>query len=184
MKLIALVGMTGSGKTEVSNLIKEKGFTRIRFGDITDEILEQKGLELNEENEREFRENVRKEHGMEAYAKLNLEKIQNSLKTNNVVIDGLYSWEEYNYLKEKLPGIIIVAVYSSPKQRYERLENREVRPLTNEQSSMRDIKEIKNLNKAPPIAMADYTILNVGTMFDMENNVTKFMEWLNQNEKA
>ncbi len=184
MKLVALVGMTGSGKTEISNLIKEKGFIRIRFGDITDEILEQKGLALNEDNERSFRENIRKEHGMAAYAKLNLEKIQNALKTKSVVIDGLYSWEEYLYLKEKLPKIIIVAVYSSPKQRYERLENRKVRPLTKEQSSTRDVKEIKNLNKAPPIAMADYTILNVGTMFDLENNVSKFMEWLNQNEKA
>ena len=37
MKVAAIVGMTGSGKSEVARLFEESGFSRIRFGDITDE---------------------------------------------------------------------------------------------------------------------------------------------------
>ena len=43
--------------------------------------------------------------------------------------------------------------------------------------------EIENLHKAGPIAIADYTLYNVGTMFDFEKNLDKFTEWLEeQNE--
>jgi len=36
---------------------------------------------------------------MAAYAILNLPAIDSALKKSNVVIDGLYSWEEYVTLK-------------------------------------------------------------------------------------
>jgi len=181
MKLIALVGMAGSGKSSVAKLFG-KDYSLIRFGDITDEILNKKNLEITEENERDLREKMRAEHGMGAYAKLNLEKIRTGIKKNNVVIDGLYSWEEYLILKKEFPKILLVAVYTPPNLRYERLSERPERTLTKEQGEERDKKEIKNLNKAPPIVMADYTILNVGTEFDLKNNFDKFIEWLEENE--
>ena len=183
MKLIAIVGMAGSGKSELANLFGESGFTIIRFGDITDEILIKKGLEINEENEKKARENLRDEHGMAAYAKLNLEKIEDALKNNHVVIDGLYSWEEYLFLKEKFRHIITLAVYAPPDARYERLVDREVRPLIKEQSRKRDVKEIENLNKSGPIAMADYTIFNVSTLFDLKDNLGKFIEWMKTEDR-
>ena len=181
MKLIALVGMAGSGKSVVSKLFGEE-YKIIRFGNITDEILKKRNLPLTEENEKNFREHIRAEHGMAAYAKLNLEKIKENLKKNHVVIDGLYSWEEYLVLKKEFPKLTLVAVYAPPETRYLRLGEREVRSLTKEQSEERDKKELKNLNKAPPIAMADYTILNTGTMFDLKNNFDKFIEWMLENE--
>jgi dephospho-CoA kinase len=118
---------------------------------------------------------------MEAYAKLNLPKIEESIKKNNVIIDGLYSWEEYLFLKSKFgKELIVLAIYSPPDMRYERLVDREVRPLTMEQARARDKVEIENSNKAPPIAMADYTILNVSTMYDLKNNTDKFFEWMKE----
>ncbi len=100
MKVVSIVGMTGAGKSEVSRIFEESGFIRIRFGDVTDEEVKKRGLELNEENERHVRELLRKEHGMSAYAKLNLPRIDSALKRSDVVIDGLYSWEEYTFLKD------------------------------------------------------------------------------------
>jgi len=46
MKLVSIVGMTGSGKSEVAKVFEENGFTRVRFGDITDEEIRKQGLEL------------------------------------------------------------------------------------------------------------------------------------------
>ena len=94
MKVVSVVGMTGAGKSEVARLFEENGFIRIRFGDVTDEEIRKRGLELNEENERYIRELLRKEYGMSAYARLNLSKIDLTRKQSDVVIDGLYSWEE------------------------------------------------------------------------------------------
>ena len=37
MKVVAIVGMAGAGKSEVAHAFESNGFTRIRFGDVTDE---------------------------------------------------------------------------------------------------------------------------------------------------
>src|SRR4030066_2274204 len=122
MKVISIVGMAGSGKSEVAKVFERSGFKNIRFGDITDEEVKKRGLELNEENERRVRQQLRQEHGMAAYAKLNLPKIDALLKSSNVVVDGLYSWEEYTLLKSRYgDDFHAVAVWASPKTRYGRL---------------------------------------------------------------
>jgi len=161
MKVVSVVGMTGSGKSEVARFFNFKGFTTVRFGDITDEAVKAKGLPLTEENERPVREGLRKEHGMAAYAKLSIPRIDTALQNSNVVVDGLYSWEEYLVLKEKYGNqFYVVAVWSSPADRYKRLGGRKIRPLTPEQAASRDRAEIENMNKGGPICMADFTILN------------------------
>jgi dephospho-CoA kinase len=75
MKVVSIVGMTGAGKSEVSRVFEKNGFTRIRFGDLTDEEMKRRGLKPSEESERLVRELLRKEQGMAAYAKLNLPRI-------------------------------------------------------------------------------------------------------------
>lgn len=181
MKLIAIVGMAGAGKSELSKFFENAGYKKIRFGDITEQIVREKGLDVNEENEKKVREGLRKEYGMDAFARLNFLNIEEAVQNSNVIIDGLYSWEEFTFLKEKYgKKLIVLAVYAPPETRYERLVDREIRPLTKEQSRGRDKVEIENSNKAPPIAMADYTILNVGTLHDLEEKYEKFMEWINE----
>jgi dephospho-CoA kinase len=161
MKVVSIVGMAGSGKSEAAQVFQENGFARIRFGDVTDEEVRKRGLALNEENERQVRELLRKEHGMAAYAELNLPAIDSALKNRDVVIDGLYSWEEYTFLKDYYgKGFCMVAVWASPETRYARLTTRPKRPLTLEEAISRDRAEIENSNKGGPIAMADFTILN------------------------
>jgi dephospho-CoA kinase len=176
MKVVSIVGMVGSGKSEVARLFKEKGFVIVRFGNITDEAVREQGLSLTEENERPIRERIRKEHGMAAYAKLSVPRIDDALKTANVVVDGLYSWEEYIYLKEYYGDrFIVIAVWASPNTRYARLGNRKVRPLTPLEATGRDRTEIENLNKGGPIAMADFTIVNNDSLSDLKKQVERII---------
>jgi len=157
--------MPGSGKSEVARVFQKHGYAGIRFGDITDEEVRKRGLKLDESNERMVREDLRKKHGMAAYAILNLPRIEAALQKSNVVIDGLYSWEEFKYLRDRLGGRLhIVAVWSPPETRYARLRTRAVRPLNAGEARERDYSEIENVNKGGPIAMADYTITNNGTL--------------------
>ena len=165
MKVVSVIGMAGAGKSEVARLFERNGFIRIRFGDITDQEIEKRGLESSEKNERYIRELLREEHGMAAYATLNLPRIDSALKYSSVVIDGLYSWEEYTFLKSYYgEDLYVVAVWASPRTRYARLASRTNRRLTTEEAFNRDRAEIENVNKGGPIAMADFTIINESSL--------------------
>jgi dephospho-CoA kinase len=106
---------------------------------------------------------------MAAYAILNLPKFKKLFKNGNVIADGLYSWAEYKFLKEKFRNMCLIAVYAPPKLRYERISIRVMlkedtklrnRPFSKADAKKRDFAEIENLDKGGPIAMADYTITN------------------------
>jgi dephospho-CoA kinase len=176
VKVVAIVGMAGSGKSEVAAVFRDKGFIIVRFGDITDEEVGRRGLPLTEANERAAREGLREKHGMAAYARLSLPKIEAALKKSNVVIDGLYSWEEYLFLKERYgEDFIVVAVWASPRTRYARLAARKVRSLTEKEAAARDRAEVENLNKGGPIAMADHTIINESSLEEMKSQVERII---------
>ena len=179
MKVVAIVGMTGAGKSEVARVFEARGFKRVRFGDTTDEELRNRGLEQNEDNERRIREQLRKKHGMAAYAKLNLPKIDRSLKSSDVVIDGLYSWEEYILLRERYGRrLSLVAVWASPATRHARLAHRTRRPLTPEEAAGRDKSEIESINKGGPIAIADFTIVNEASLPRLEKETVRVLSAL------
>jgi dephospho-CoA kinase len=174
MKVVALVGMAGSGKSEVSRVFEDSGYQRVRFGDVTDEEVAKRGLKLNEANEKLVRESLRVEHGPAVYAKLSMPKIDKFLKSSNAVIDGLYSWEEYLVLREKYANnLTLILVHSSPATRYTRLATRPIRPLTKEEAIGRDAAEIENINKGGPIAMADYIIINASSFDDLKSHAQK-----------
>ena len=176
MKVVAIVGMAGAGKSEVARLFEEHGFKKVRFGDITDEELKKRRLETSEENERYVRQQLRKNHGMAAYAQLNLPRIDNALKSSNVVVDGLYSWEEYILLKEYYgKKFTTVAVCTSPATRHGRLAHRAERALTVEEADSRDKSEIENINKGGPIAIADFTIVNEGSLEELSKETERVL---------
>ena len=179
MKVVAIVGMAGAGKSEVARIFEKSGFRKVRFGDITEDEIKNRGLELDEKNERYVREQLRKEHGMSAYAKLNLPRIDASLKLSDVVVDGLYSWEEYTLLKARYnERFSTVAVWASPATRHARLRNRAKRPLTVEEAASRDKAEIENSNKGGPIAMADFTIINEASLKELERETERILSAL------
>jgi dephospho-CoA kinase len=176
MKVVSVVGMAGAGKSEVARVFEESGYTRIRFGDVTEEEIKKRGLLGGEANERYIRELLRKEYGMVAYAVLNLPKIEKAMQKSNVVIDGLYSWEEYVFLKNRLGDVFhVVAVCAPPVLRYARLAERPVRRLTGDEARERDQSEIENLNKGGPIAMADYIVPNVTDLDGLREKVREIV---------
>ncbi len=179
MKVVAIVGMAGAGKSEVARVFEEHGYKKVRFGDITDAELKNEGLQRNEEGERYIRQQLRREHGMAAYAKLNLPRIDSSLESSNVVIDGLYSWEEYIFLNEYYgKQLTTVAVWASPTTRHGRLADRIERPLKVREAASRDKSEIENINKGGPIAMANFTIVNEASLEELEKETERVISAL------
>lgn len=172
-KIIAIVGMCGSGKSIASDYYENLGYKKVYFGGVTIDKLKEENLEVNPENERLMREKLRQNYGMGAYAYLLLPKIEEFSKIGNVVLDGLYSWEELKILKDKFPNLTLLAIVVNKEKRYGRLVDREIRPLTHEEANKRDITEIENLAKGGPIAFADYYILNNGNIEEYKKDLDK-----------
>ena len=166
-KLIAIVGMSGSGKSVASDYLEKEGFNKIYFGGVVLDTLKSEGLEINPDN-------------------LLLPKIKESIKNNDTVLDGLYSWDEYLVLKETFGDMLkIIAIVTDKNIRYERVGTRKVRPLNKKEITKRDISEIENLAKGGPISMADYFILNNGSIDDYHKRLDQILNEIGgmQNEE-
>lgn len=187
-KIVFIVGMPGAGKSIVSDELVVNGFEYVRFGQIVMDKIKEQGLEVSEENEKRIREGLRKEYGMAAFAILNIPKFDELLKKSNVVGDGLYSWSEYKVLKDKYGDLMhVVAVFAPPELRHKRLSERKVandpkmrfRSFTLEEAKSRDYAEIENIEKGGPIAMADFTIINIGTVDELKQSVKDILRKIN-----
>lgn len=178
-KIVAVVGMCGSGKSEVTNLFLKNNYQRVYFGDVTFDELKKRNLPLNWENEKLIREEFRASGDMGIYAKLNAPKIKDLYKNSNVVVESLYSWSEYKYLKEIYDNdFYVVAVVTDRAVRESRLSTREKRPMTIEDVKNRDYSEIENLEKGGPIVRADFYIINNGNYEEMVKQAQKIIKRL------
>ena len=187
-KIVCITGLCGSGKSEVADFFVKQNYAYFRFGQITLDEIKKRNLEPTEANERPIREEFRKKYGMAAFAHLNIPKIDAFLSEGkNILGDGLYSWSEYKKLKNKYgENLIVIAVYASPKTRYARLADRrnhydqdpdlKYRSFSPEEAKTRDYAEIENIEKAGPIAMADFTIINEGSLEELKNQIDKIWE--------
>lgn len=176
-KIIAIVGMCGSGKSIATDELEHQGWKKIYFGGVTYKKMKEAGIERTPDSERIFREELRQKYGPECYAKLLLPEIEESLKSSNVVLDGLYSWYEYTYLKNKLGSKLkLICIVTDKKLRYKRISARKERPFTKEKAIERDISEIENLYKGGPIAYADYFLFNNGTLEEYQKRLEEILK--------
>ncbi|MBI3442883.1 MAG: AAA family ATPase [Candidatus Sungbacteria bacterium] len=176
--IIAVVGLAGSGKTEATARFLERGFFRVGFNEPVYEEVARLGLGRNQHDERMVREQMRKDHGMGVMADRSIPKIEQALaEGKDVVAESLYSWAEYKIMKERFgEAFRALAIYAPPSVRYERLHGRAERPLSFEEARARDYAEIEGTDKAGPIAIADWTISNMGSREEFLKNVDALLD--------
>lgn len=167
VKIVAFVGLTGSGKSSAVDYLTTKGYPKVYFGGIVLDAMTEAGLEHTQENEQPFREKLREREGKDFVVNRIVTQIRGLIDAGQrrIIADGLYTWTEYKILKKEFPGELTVVAVVAPKHlRHHRLTMRPVRPLTVEEADQRDWAEIENLEKGGPIAIADHYIINNGNL--------------------
>ena len=173
-KIIALVGLAGSGKSSAVEYLTEKGFPKIYFGGIIYKAMDEAGIEKTWDNQQQFREEIRRREGKDFVIKRVIKNIHDLINAgqNKIVLDGLYTWSEYKLLKHEFPGQVVVIAIVTPKYlRYQRMAKRIERPMQPHEVDQRDWSEIENLEKGGPIAIADYFIINDGSLEQLHQKI-------------
>ncbi|MBQ6394581.1 AAA family ATPase [Candidatus Saccharibacteria bacterium] len=180
IKLVAIVGMSGSGKSVAVDYLTEKGIPKVYFGGMILKEVERRGLAVTPDNERFVREDVRERFGKDWVVQQVIAEVEDLVAAGQkkIVLDGLYSWTEYKIMKKKYPGeeLQVIAVVVDKDLRHKRVGKRPIRPLTPEEIQLRDKTEIENLEKGGPIVAADYYILNNGTIEEMHKRLVEILE--------
>lgn len=163
VKIVAFVGLAGSGKSSAVDYLTEKGYPKVYFGGIVLDEVKRRGLELTQENEQPIREELRAKEGKDFVVRRIIKQIHELVEAgqHRIVADGLYTWTEYKVLKHEFPGELTVVAIVAPRHlRQHRMANRPIRPLTPAQLDQRDWAEIENIEKGGPIAIADHFVMN------------------------
>jgi dephospho-CoA kinase len=181
LKILAFVGMTGSGKSTAIEYFTEKGFPKVYFGGVIYQAMAEAGIEKGEDNEKVFRVEIREKEGSDFIVKRIIQQIKDlsAAGQHRIIADGLYTWDEYKALRHEFPGNLTVVAITAPKdKRYRWLESRKDRPQTPTISAGRDEREIEDLQKGGPIAAADYFVHNDGSIETMQAQLASIAELL------
>lgn len=179
IRLLALVGMPGAGKTAAVDYIANKGWPKVYFGGIVYDEMTKAGIEITAESQQAFREQLRALKGKDYIARRAIEEIRRLITAgqHNVVLDGVYSWSEYKALKHEFHHEFEVIAIVAPRHvRHYRLANRPERPFTEDEAMHRDFTEIENIEKGGPIAIADHYVVNIGSMDDLHHKIDDIMQ--------
>ncbi|MBR2587288.1 AAA family ATPase [Candidatus Saccharibacteria bacterium] len=181
VKILAIVGMSGSGKSVAVDHLTALGYPKVYFGGMIYKEMERRGIERTPdgESEKKFREEIRRTEGKDWVVRQVIEEVRRLIEAGQrrIVLDGVYSWTEYLALKREFPGeMIFLALVVPKKLRYKRVSERPERPFNRQEIMERDRSEIENLEKGGPIAAADYYILNNGTIEEANEKIDEILK--------
>ena len=181
VKILAIVGMSGSGKSVVVDALTEKGYPKVYFGGMIYKEMEKRGIERTEdgESEKKFREEIREKEGKDWVVNQVIAETKDLISAGQkrIILDGVYSWTEYKILKHEFPtNLTFVAIVVDKKLRYARVAKRPDRAFDTQAIRERDRSEIENLEKGGPIAAADYYILNNGSIGEIKTRLDEILK--------
>uniref|UniRef100_A0A7C2VL12 UPF0200 protein ENO77_00630 n=1 Tax=Ignisphaera aggregans TaxID=334771 RepID=A0A7C2VL12_9CREN len=177
--LVLIAGLPGAGKTVFSEVARAVGIPVVVLGDVVREEVRKRGLQPSLESVLAVAQELRERYGREAIVMLALPIIVELLKHHCVVVvDGVRSIDEVNYIKNKVDAdILVVAIHASPKTRFARISarNRAGDPKSWEEFVKRDYMEL-SWGIGNIIALADKMLVNEGSVEEFKNSVRELLQ--------
>ena len=185
--IVGVVGKIAAGKTTVAKFFEERGFCRVSCSDplidlLTHNVSDYSWIpELPEKAEPtrerliEFGKHLKETYGEDILIRLAVDKMRNCKK---VVIDGVRSKGEIEAIK-RLGGKVIY-VEARPEIRFERLMRRKA----SKDKDIRSFEDFKAMDDAEEQlyhtselkGLADYVIVNEGTLEELREKVEEIIE--------
>lgn len=174
LKVIGLVGLTGSGKTEVAKFLSDLGVPRVRMGDVVWRELKRRGREISETSVAELANELREREGMGAIAKRCIPLIrERGREKQAVVVDGIRGLEEVEEFRKAFgEDFCLWGVWAKPSTRYSRISGRGREDDAPERFREKDERELGwGLGKA--FALADELVINEGSLEELRAQVMR-----------
>lgn len=153
-KVIGLSGNIGSGKTTVTDYLKNKGFITCRFSRLLEKFLQEKNEEINRSNLQKLGAVIHQSHAQRWFGK----KLAVSLPPNkNIAIDGLRYPEDHALMVESFgPSFFHIHIEAPFAIRQNRIKDRKIEDIPIQESMNNPTESmINDLSK-----IANHTICN------------------------
>ena len=172
--LLLITGMAGSGKTTLSDMLRENGYSLFTMGDVIRHEVRMRNQPPTPENLGKMAEQIRKTGGDAAVARKCIPLIIGE-PNNRVALDGVRSLDEVYAFQEAF-NTFLVAVHASPESRYQRLKGRgrSDDPSNRQIFRERDRREL-SFGMGNAIALSDYIILNDDGLDNLERELDKLI---------
>jgi len=185
VRIIAVTGMPGSGKSVFAEHAQELEYQIVVMGDVVRAKVVEEGFEPTPERSQKMMIKLREEMGEKAIAHLTCEVIDKLIEEGKkkIIIDGIRSQAEVLHFQEHIGNdFVIVAIHVDPSLRYERLRlrGRKDAPTTEEEFKKRDLIELE-LGLGETIAFSNYIIPNNKSLEDFK---ILSLDLLNELEKG
>jgi dephospho-CoA kinase len=171
MKVIGVVGLPASGKSEFSKIAAGMGVPVIVMGDMIRRAVSEAGLEPNDSNFGATANRLRAEGGMDAIARLCIHEIQKQ-SAPLVLVDGIRGDAEVALFRHHFSGFLLISIDSSFENRLARIAARARSDDFTSADALRnrDDRETKwGLLNA--LKSADLHITNEGTLEEFSSSV-------------
>lgn len=173
MKVIAICGLPGSGKTTAIEAIEDLGII-VTMGDVVREEVKNRNLEPSGNNIGKIAKELREKNGPAIIAEKCVELIKRKNK-KIIFIDGVRSISEVTVFR-KYWTFPIIAIIVDEEKRFKHLfeRNRSDDPKTLEDLKERDKREIEfGLDKV--LELAEYRIYNNSSIEDLKKKTRKIV---------
>ncbi|MBU0707552.1 AAA family ATPase [Patescibacteria group bacterium] len=178
--IIGITGYFGAGKGTVADYLKANDFIYHSCSNILREENKKLGQEETIENLIALGNRLREEHGPGVLAKRLLEKIKDN-KEELSIVDSLRHPDEINVLKET-GDFVLISVDAPIDIRYERtqLRKRDDDKMTFEEFRKQEQFQLAGEGSQAQllncVKMADYNLVNDGTIEDLQKKVDEIID--------
>jgi dephospho-CoA kinase len=174
MRVLVIAGMPGAGKEEFVQVGLSRGYDVVRMGDVVRAEAAKQGIGKDDKGVGGFASSERHIHGLDIWA----ERCVPFVTQERTIIDGSRGSQELGVFRKAFgDDVHLVAIHSSPRTRYPRLQarNRTDAPRTWEEFQERDQREL-GWGLGNLIAVADVMLINEGTLQEFREQVRRFLE--------
>jgi len=202
MKVFAVAGMPGAGKSTIMERVKKEGFFVIRMGDLVMEEARRRGIEITDSNVGEMASQMRRENrakihgrniplsmfdperkekmdreGLGYWATRTVERIRKSARSEVIFIDGTRGDMEIKVFRRRFNDFKVIAVHAPREERHKRVESRKREDDVSSFNELvaRDEREL-SWGLGNVIATADIMMVNDGPLEGFLTQIEKFVQ--------